>query len=616
MLRLNRLTFLLLACYFHFPGLAQTTSCTADFNYSAGNNNVVTFLSKDTFATTHRWVFGDGSAALVTTNGLTTHQYLQPGKYEVKQYIENHNANCRDSVVKIIILTDTSQCQAAFAIQKIPGTMSYQFSNTSLSSSGIKESNWTFGDGSKSGDFNPAHSYPSPGNYSICLNITGNNGCKSSYCGQLQVIDSSGSCNILPQFQSFKDSLNCKKIHFINQSFAANSNIHFTWNFGDSTTSHDINPSHIYNHPGKYYVCLVSEAGSNCRKEYCDSVMVKCDADCNITAAYSYNKDSADCKKIRFTNLSISTSSNIHFTWNFGDGTTSHDINPVHNYNAAGKYYVCLVSEAGSNCRKEYCDSVVVICSTCNIITRFEKRHDPTSWTIVHFSNVSSPVNNVWRTYWSYGDGDSSRDYNSIHKYATQGTYNVCLKVISLNGCVREYCDTVNVFKPDSCSNKANFIYDSSSTNLLANFQALYQNNIARYEWDFGDGIAGPGKNPSHVYSKPGRYHVCLTVKDDQCSVTHCEFIIIAKSANDSGRIMISPNPAVNTVSVNITLSSPGQVSIRLLAGNGAVQSVYSKSGFAGNNRFTLPIDKLSQGLYFIEIRTSTGISFKRFIKG
>ena len=79
---------------------------------------------------------------------------------------------------------------------------------------------------------------------------------------------------------------------------------------------------------------------------------------------------------------------------------------------------------------------------------------------------------------------------------------------------------------------------------------------------------------------------------------------------------MLYPNPAVNAVSLELRLDRPGQVSIRLLDGNGALKAQYNQSGASGSNRITLPVDKLTPGIYMVEIRTGNGVSFNRFVKG
>lgn len=711
MQRIKRFAFLLLACCSYLFTTAQTTNCSADFSYTVGYNKVVSFYAKDTLGVTHRWNFGDGSGNAVTQNGTIIHQYAQPGQYEVKHFIERPNSNCRDSIVKLITVPWLDTCSASFEWHRIAGTAPFtlQFTNTSLSYSGVHTASWKFGDGSGSNDLSPIHGYTHAGTYQVCLRIESNSGCVSEICKDVVITDSN-TCSITAKYEYIRDSANCKKINFINRSNPISPNVHFIWKFGDGTTSNDINPSHEYTQPGKYYVCLVSEGGINCRAEYCDSVKVICDEVCNISVKYEYRRDSADCKKIHFINQSIVPASNTHFVWKFGDGTTSNDINPAHSYLQTGKYYVCLVAESGPNCRKEVCDSVVVRCeNTCNVFSKFESHHDADKWNLIHFTNLSQPINVIWKTYWTYGDGASSQDFNSFHLYEKPGIYQVCLKVISLNGCISTYCDSIHVAKPDSCIGKARFSHHSSSTNpLTVKFEALYQSNTARYYWTFGDGSGATGRDVYHVYHKSGKFTVCLKVKDGPCEVSNCEEIMVGSNCDtikvkfeysakvarpneitftaisnevlvsqtwfisrmnpngipipiaiiqqnnptylfrDTGRYLVclkgvtaslcykeycesihiekvinapgsvnlSPNPANNNVTIEVNLDKPEQVFLRILDGSGAVKAIYSKTGATGNNRFTLPVQALSQGMYLVEIKTNTRKWLTRFVKG
>jgi len=697
MLRLNRLAFLLLACCCHLFSAAQTTNCTADFNYSVANSNVVSFTAKDSTGAIHHWLFGDGGIAVLSTNGNITHSYLKPGKYEVKHYIERPNTNCRDSAVKTITLEWVDQCNASFYYQKDSSALRWQFFSNSSSVTGIKKLYWNFGDNSFSDAQNPVHTFAKPGTYNVCLSIETNSGCTSQHCVQLQLTDSSNTCLLKPAFQYHKDSASCKKIYFNNLSAPATTPVQYSWNFGDGASSHDANPVHVYTQTGKYYVCLLAEAGTGCRKEFCDSVMVRCDSACNIVARFEWKKDSASCEKIHFfnysvpatpnalyswlfgdgtisndasplhtynkqgkylvcitvtngncknyycdsvtvrceeacnmqpsfnwkttegstrlyfTNLTIATTTAVHYTWYFGDSSYSHDINPMHVYAQTGRYTVCLVAET-NNCRKETCQQIEI--KACNVVARFEKRQAASNPHMVYFSNVSQPVNNIWQTYWTYGDGTASRDYNSYHLYDKPGMYHVCLKVISLNGCISEYCDTIRIAATDSCVINANFShYSASSGSPSVKFEALYQSNTAAYNWNFGDSTAGIGRIAYHTYNKSGKYNVCLTIKDGHCTSSHCETITIEKSAN-AGRVAVFPNPAINTVTVEVNLDLPGQLTIRFLDGSGGERSSFSRTGASGSNRYSLPVEKLSHGIYLVEIKSNSGSWISRFVKG
>ncbi len=64
------------------------------------------------------------------------------------------------------------------------------------------------------------------------------------------------------------------------------------------------------------------------------------------TADFSYTSTTAGYKNIQFSNLSISAND---FTWDFGDGKTSTDANPLHVFtDGEGTYSVKLISKDGN----------------------------------------------------------------------------------------------------------------------------------------------------------------------------------------------------------------------------------------------------------------------------
>jgi len=63
-----------------------------------------------------------------------------------------------------------------------------------------------------------------------------------------------------------------------------------------------------------------------------------------------------DSDTARFSNASTGA---IEFIWQFGDGATSFDIDPVHIYGAAGEYYVTLIASDG--CLRDYAVDTISI---------------------------------------------------------------------------------------------------------------------------------------------------------------------------------------------------------------------------------------------------------------
>ncbi|MFN5365308.1 MAG: PKD domain-containing protein, partial [Bacteroidota bacterium] len=54
-----------------------------------------------------------------------------------------------------------------------------------------------------------------------------------------------------------------------------------------------------------------------------------------VISGFTFTVDAVDFKKVTFTNASQNYSS---VSWDFGDGSTSSELNPVHSYAAVGNY--------------------------------------------------------------------------------------------------------------------------------------------------------------------------------------------------------------------------------------------------------------------------------------
>jgi len=142
----------------------------------------------------------------------------------------------------------------------------------------------------------------------------------------------------------------------------------FLWDFGDGTQSTEANPTHTYSvqKEGKFAFTVRLDAegpggtDTNTKTDFIASECVpppapKADFFAKPDAGAQYrNPNSLDtsiiggCNSftVRFINLSSDANS---FLWDFGDGTTSSESNPIHTYSRSGegtiKYTVQLVVE-------------------------------------------------------------------------------------------------------------------------------------------------------------------------------------------------------------------------------------------------------------------------------
>jgi PKD repeat protein len=140
----------------------------------------------------------------------------------------------------------------------------------------------------------------------------------------------------------------------------------WNWTFDGATpsTSTDQNPVVTYDIPGTYPVTLDASNSVGSDNITVNSYIVVDDVP---TASFSANSDTTH---VVFLNTSIG-GTNPTYLWNFGDGMTSTDETPSHDYAAGGTYIVTLT--VTNDCGSETFEMTVVLTTATNEITFLEE---------------------------------------------------------------------------------------------------------------------------------------------------------------------------------------------------------------------------------------------------
>lgn len=150
---------------------------------------------------------------------------------------------------------------------------------------------------------------------------------------------------------------------------------------------------------------------------------------------YNYWTDNTVAENfIEFKSDPMPNSTPTSFSWDFGDGTTSTQENPVHSYLTPGIYNVCHTIFYNNGCANTICNKVKAqSMSDCMaFIGSTSLGGDSISFNVL--AN-DTPISFLWHFGDSASVNDSSFLQNPRHNYSAPGIYKVRLDVTTINNC-------------------------------------------------------------------------------------------------------------------------------------------------------------------------------------
>jgi len=204
----------------------------------------------------------------------------------------------------------------------------------------------------------------------------------------------------------------------------------YYWDFGDGFTTTESHPEpHTYTEPGEYMVRVIAE-GQYCMEE--DSALVIVNQTLPQVDFSFTSIEGCLPLEVTFTNETLYADSTTYF-WDFGDGNTSTETNPVHIYDQSGVYTISLQA---SN------ELGVVMERQVDIVVDLDQ--GPLSEFRIRLAQAYLPgqeitiFNQSQRAefyYWDFGDGTTSTEEEPTHIYNEVGEYDIMLITSNSIGC-------------------------------------------------------------------------------------------------------------------------------------------------------------------------------------
>ena len=483
-------------------------------------NEAVIFSSQGVGSLDYEWNFGDGSGG---TQQIETHSYSLPGLYEVKLKVYDEFGCSQDSTFINLIVhpnpsanwdyTESEICQYHDTIEIV------NLSNGSVSNI------WNINGNELANNSPTIDFFSNEAGVSIVQLIVENSfGCQDSISDNIITLESPTS------IPSFLDSMGCQPLQLSFEDISQNANL-TTWIFDGSNSSSSTVANNIFFEAGNYSNSLIAGNTNGCPN---DTAVINIEVFPKPISDFSIIPyDSCGVPKtIELLNQSqLSTG----YTWNFGEGSSSTQFEPLHEYNTADNYLISLIVDNEFDCQDTSDMSISLFTQPISefSIPDFNYCEGDT----IIFDNTSSGA-----THFSYLINGDDTEYDFPISLVDVGEYNLniiakfeefCSDTFQLNGTIIIHDKPFSGFsfienKDDDIIGGINFFNNSS------NYDDLF--------WEFGDGSSSIEENPFYEYDSDGPQNVCLTAYNYNDGIKTCEDKALDEITYMDARTFFVPN--------------------------------------------------------------------------
>ena len=403
--------------------------------------------------------------------------------------------------------------------------------------------NWDFGDGSPASAVqSPSHTYASPGNYNVSLDITD--------CSVTTGPTVVGITVSTPPTSAFTvTSPVCiggnSTITYTGTGSAGDT---YTWDFDSGTiVSGSGQGPYTVNWPaaGTKIITLSVDANGCVSPLTTDSVIV------SPTPVSTFTPPAAKCLTGNAFSFIAGGDflSNSTFLWTFGSNAspaTATLQNPSGIVFSTPGYHVVTMTFVKNGCvSNTYIDSVLIYPMP---VADFSFA-DVCINQAINFNDLSTVPTGII-SGWAWNFADSSPLENSQHPghtYLNPGSYPVSLIATTDQGCKDTTINSA-VVHPSPTADFGTLNVCAGATTLFTDMSGIpTTDSIQAWTWDFGDGSPlNTNQNVSHLYAAVGSYNIqLLTVSNFGCSDSVTKISIV------------NPNPVVNFSSSDTTGCEP-----------------------------------------------------------
>lgn len=489
--------------------------------------------------------------------------------------------------------------------------------------------------------------------YKVCLTVFGPDSCASTVCEPVYVeypviIDTviSPDCYVDFAFERkdvLMSPLPSVVIDFYSKSFPEATE--WYWDFGDGTISNEPNPTHtyfqsvnadttindsVYNiYPDQYRtVCLTIKTASECKISICQTIQVfgwvpePEPEKCPVYFKYYRPDDIMSIPEVVPIQLvDVSEGDILSRLWQFEDGTTSADKEPLVTFNIFQPVHrVCLTVTFADSCTNTFCTEVYV-------------SNGYTDTVIVIDPVIIDPA----CPYYIKVDGGFPIQMSSCAGWASVNVYlgdSIVTPVLiswstgdtlsAVNGLCPTQTYTVKALMPDGCTVSTKFVLNADGIItpisvfnwwLTGEREKMYVQSDAgvgmKVEWRLCDGTIIEADSIPLDAINCGGNESNMIVKDSLGNVVYSENISLKGSVtgvNDikaEPEIKLWPNPVTSKLNIRYSGEYQSKINIEICDIMGKLVSSESYSNISDGYEFSINTESLKQGIYICKISSA-----------
>jgi PKD repeat protein len=262
-----------------------------------------------------------------------------------------------------------------------------------------------------------AYTAPLSGKITATVTDSGGNTSAFSACS-----DSTVQVCLVAGFTTGSTGCLDEPLPFIDQTITepASAILTWHWDFGNSNASDTQDPSYAYPALGVYEVQLIVTNSLGCADTTTDTIIV------NEPPVAQFSAPPSVClnSPTPFSDQSFGGNGGFitNWFWDFGDGSTSTEQNPVYSYTFPGTDTATLTITNNFGCSNTTFLYITVAGPPVASFTLVQNFFEVT------FTNTSDTTSNS-SFLWTFGDGTTNTELNPVHVYSNAGVYAICLTI-------------------------------------------------------------------------------------------------------------------------------------------------------------------------------------------